>query len=195
MKRILLIAATFLIQACAFTDANLQVNHTESANFKGPILEATALKFSTPVITDNRDDKDRIGWVKNGYGAKTADILTTNAVEDIITNGIQAGLTQNGHSIVENAQVEIQGNIKRFWFDTDVNFWTVEFIGEVQCSIVFINKITGKEIYKSDYSGTYSEKKAGGYVKTWQLVMSKAVDNLVEDIMFDEELVEALEEM
>lgn len=192
MKRIILLVSILVIQACAFTDATLQVQHDESSNFKGPIVEVNPLLFSSPALVDNRDDIDRIGWKKNGFGMQTADITTANPVVDIVSDSIRAGLIQNGHSVVDSSRVSILGSVDRFWFESDMNFWTVEFTGDIQCRLIFVDNNTKEEIYKSDYSGSYSEKSGGGLNKTWQRVMGKAVDNMVEDVMFDEELVEAL---
>ena len=88
----------------------------------------------------------------------------------------------------------VTGTVDRFWFDTDMNFWTVEFIGDVQCTLNFIDLVSGTSIYSASYSGTYKEKTAGGLEKTWTGVMSKAIEKLIEDIVFDEELTVALSE-
>ena len=116
-------------------------------------------------------------------------------MEQIITDAITTGLLKNGHSVVDNGQIKIEGKLNRFWFEIDTNFWTVEFTGDVQCQLKFIDTETNKEIYSSSYSGQHSLKKAGGAKKTWQIVMSKAVDALIEDIVFDEDLAEALENL
>lgn len=193
MKKMAIIVVAILVQACAFTDAKLDVQSTSDANFIGPIGELSALSFSAPEFEDVREDKERIGYKKNGFGANTADIMTKTPVEEIISNGISNGLSQNGHSVIDDGSIRIQGAVKHFWFETDVNFWDVEFIGEVQCKVEFIDQATKELIYAAEYSGTHSEKKAAGLNKTWQTVMSRAVDKLVEDIVFDEDLSEALE--
>ena len=76
-----------------------------------------------------------------------------------------------------------------------MNFWTIEFIGDVQCDLRFIDTESGNQFYSSSYSGTYSEKVGAGLNKTWQRILNKAVDKLIEDIVFDEELAEAIEEL
>jgi uncharacterized lipoprotein YajG len=191
-KYIVMIAVLF-IQACAFTDATLNVEHDPNANIKGPISEAPSISFSSPQLEDARLDKARIGWKKNGFGANTADITSEQPVEVIIENAIIDAIKDNGHTLAENGRVAIKGSVDRFWFETDVNFWTVEFIGDVQCSLEFIDSASNTSLYKSSYSGTYKEKTGGGLEKTWTEVMSKAVDNLIEDIVFDEDLTAALE--
>lgn len=196
MKRLFCFCLIYsVLYGCAFTDAKLEVQHNTDANFTGPLGGVESLAFNAPQLEDVREDKDRIGWKKNGYGANTADITTVKEVNSIVSDGIVAGLVHNDHTIVDDARVKIEGTVDRFWFDMDVNFWTVEFIGDVQCSLKFIDTLTNESVYESTYSGNYSEKKGGGLNKTWANVMSKALDKLVEDIMFDEDLAEVLDSL
>lgn len=195
MNKLLVVLVALLVQACAFTDAALDVNHNSDANFRGPLSEVEATSFTRPALEDQRDDKVRIGWKKNGYGANTADITTTKPVEDILSEAIISGLKQNGHEADVNGRVQVTGTVDRFWFDTDTNFWTVEFIGDIQCTLVFIDATTGEAFYQSSYSGTYSEKRGGGLTATWTEIMNKSVNKVVEDVVFDQDLVDALMEL
>jgi hypothetical protein len=195
MKKSLIIVLALAIQACAFTDAKLKVDHSASADIVGPLSELEAIAFSQPELEDGRQDRLRIGWKKNGYGQNTADIFTEKEVTAIVENAVAEAVKDNGHQVSqEGAQVKVSGVVDRFWFEMDTNFWTVEFIGDVRATLDFTDAETGESIYKSTFSGTYSEKKPGGLEKTWSEVMSKAVDKLIEDIVFDENLAEALEE-
>ena len=192
MKKIVLFATILMLQACAFTDATLKVEHDDQTNITGPISEAGGIAFTAPQLDDARLDKARIGWEKNGFGMNTADITSEEPVDVIVENAIVDAIKDNGHSVAENGRINVTGTVDRFWFDTDINFWSVEFIGDVQCSLDFVDSATGQSVYKSSYSGNYKEKTAAGYVKTWTEVMSKAVDKLIEDIVFDEDLKDAL---
>ena len=192
MKKIAFIISVLLIQACAFTDATLNVSHTPEMKSKGPISDLSSISFSPPEVEDTRIDKERIGWKKNGYGQNTADIYTSVPVEKIVSEAVTEGLIQNGHAVVDDSQIKVEGKVDRFWFETDVNFWTVEFIGDIQSTLSFINNESGEEFYSSTYKGSYSEKVGGGLEKTWTRIMSMAVDKLVEDVMFDEDLLDAI---
>jgi len=192
MRNLAVITAFLLLQACAFTDATLKVEHDPAVDITGPISEAGAIVFSAPQLNDARLDKARIGWKKNGYGMNTADITSEQPVDVIVADAIIDAIKDNGHSISEDGQVRIIGTVDRFWFDTDINFWSLEFIGDVQCTLDFIDSASNTSIYRSSYSGNYKEKTAAGYVKTWTEVMSQAIDKLIEDIVFDEDLKEAL---
>jgi hypothetical protein len=115
-------------------------------------------------------------------------------VDVIVESAITDAIKDNGHLIEDDGRVRISGTVDRFWFDMDVNAWSIEFIGDIQSTLEFVDTTTNSTIYKSTYSGNYREKTGAGYVKTWTEVMGKAIDNLIEDIVFDEDLSEALED-
>ena len=192
MNKIVVLAAMLLMQACAFTDSALKVEHDTAVNITGPISEVGGVVFTAPQLDDARVDKARIGWKKNGYGMNTADITTEQPVDVIIEEAITDAIRDNGHSVADDGRVRITGSVDRFWFDTDINFWSVEFIGDVQCTLEFVDSKTSTTFYSASYSGTYKEKTAAGYVKTWTEVLGKAIEQLIEDIVFDEGLKDAL---
>lgn len=194
MKLIPILIGLLVLQGCAFTDAQLDVTHSENADIIGPISEPDSLVFSQPEIADARPDQFRIGWKKNGFGQNTADITTQRPVEQIIETALVDAMNDNGHSVGVDGDLMITGTVDRFWFDTDINFWTVGFIGDIKCTLQFADAETSEVIYESSYQATYKEEKAGGLEKTWTEIMSKTIDALIEEIVYDEALAEALME-
>jgi uncharacterized lipoprotein YajG len=190
--RVILLVAVVLIQGCAFTTARLNVAARPNADFKGPLSQVAATKFDVQALTDARADKARIGWKKNGYGSNTADILSTRPVPELVVEAIRAGLQQNGHTVAAPGDITITGSVTRFWFEVKPNFWTIEFTGNVECDLQFTKAGTTQEVYKSRYSGTYTKKTGGGLEATWTEVMDASLEKLVEDIVFDANLIEAL---
>jgi len=66
--------------------------------------------------------------------------------------------------------------------------------GDVACTLDFIDAVTKQSIYKSKYAGSYNVDKVGGLDKTWSEVMGKALDKLIEDVVLDEDLADAVKE-
>lgn len=190
--RIVLLLTVVLMQGCAFTTARLNVAARPNADLKGPLSQVAPTKFDVQALADERTDKARIGWKRNGYGGKTADILSTRPVTDVVADAIRAGLQQNGHTAAIPGDIVVSGSVTRFWFEVKPNFWTIEFTGNVECDIQFVRTGTKQEVYKSRYSGTYTRKTGGGLEATWTEVMDASVEKLVEDIVFDANLIEAL---
>jgi uncharacterized lipoprotein YajG len=192
LNALVLLVAFVVMQGCAFTPAQLNVAPTPDTHVAGPLGEVKSMQFATPQLEDARPDKARIGWKKNGLGENTADITTTEPVDHIVENAVKKALTDTHHTAGEGGKVEVVGTVDRFWFDLDVNFWTVKFIGDIECTLEFVNSETKESIYKSKYSGNYAEEKAGGLEATWTAVMNKTLDKLIEDVVLDEELANAL---
>jgi len=193
-KLLALAAVVALVQGCAFTPSRLEVQATPATHVAGPLTEVPPVKFRATQLEDERQDKARIGWKKNGFGQNTADITTSQPVDQIVESTIDKALTDSRHSVGDDGAIQIVGTVDRFWFDMDVNFWTIKFIGEVACTLDFIDPQTKQSIYKSKYAGSYNEDKAGGLEKTWTEVMGKALDKLIEDIILDEALADAVRE-
>ena len=191
-KLLALAAAVALLQGCAFTPSKLEVQATPETRVAGPLSDVQPVKFRATQLEDERQDKARIGWKKNGFGQNTADITTSQPVDQIVESTIDKALTDSRHSVGDDGAMQIVGTVDRFWFDMDVNFWTVTFIGEVACTLDFIDATTKQSIYKSKYAGSYSVDKAGGLDKTWSEVMGKALDKLIEDVVLDEDLADAV---
>jgi uncharacterized lipoprotein YajG len=187
-----LAALGIALQGCAFTKSTLSVAPSAELKVAGPLGDVAPVRFSPPQLEDNRQDRARIGWKKNGFGANTADITTAEPVDQIVEKSVAKALTDARHMVTDGGDVQVVGQVDRFWFETDVNFWTVTFIGEVRCTLEFIDARTRQSLYKHTYTGSHSESKAGGLDKTWAAVMSKATDKLIEDIVLDENLAAAL---
>ena len=189
---ILAVVAIVLLQGCAFTKATLDVHASPDVKVAGPLGDVGSIQLGTPQLEDARLDNARIGWKKNGLGQNSADITTAEPVDRIVGNAVAKAFTDTRHTVGDGGRIQVLGTVDRFWFDTDQNLWTVKFIGDVQCSLEFIDAQTKQPIYKSKYAGSYSEEKAGGLNKTWAMIMGKALDKLTEDIVLDEKLAAAL---
>ena len=192
MKTICLLLVLALTQGCAFTTARLKIAVRPDTSFKGPLSQVAPIKFDIKPLEDARSDRARIGWKRNGYGKNTADILSTRPVTELVAEGIRAGLNQNGQTVGIPSDVNISGSVTRFWFEVKPNFFTIEFTGNVECDLEFVSNRTNTLVYKSRYSGTYTKKTGGGLEATWTEVMDASLEKLVEDIVFDANLIEAL---
>src|SRR5688572_28246726 len=187
-----LAAVVVVMQGCAFTEAKLDVHANQDVKVAGPLGDVESIRFSSPQLDDARLDKARIGWKKNGFGQNTADISSKEPVDQVVEKAVAKALTDTKHNVGSAGGVEVVGTVDRFWFDFDANFWTVRFIGDVQCTLDFVDAQTRQSIYKSKYSGTHSEEKAGGLEATWTMVLNKSLDKLIESIVLDDELAAAL---
>jgi uncharacterized lipoprotein YajG len=187
-----LVAAVALLPGCVFMPAQLEVTPHAATQVAGPLKDVGPVEFRAAQLEDARQDKARIGYKKNGFGHNTADITTSEPVDQIVEKTIAKAIVDSGHTVGDDGTLQIVGTVDRFWFDTDLNFWTITFIGEVACTLDFIDARTKQSVYKSRYAGSYIVDKAAGFEKTWTEVMAMALDKLIEDITLDEDMADAL---
>lgn len=191
MRIIGVFACLAVLGGCALTDASLDVGHDAEVVQRGPLSETSPVTFAPGSLQDLRDDKDRIGYKTNGFGMKTADIATDEPVTDVVMNAIVHAMESNGHMRGSDG-VRIDGAINNFWVETDTNFWSIEVIGNIEAKFTFVNSTTGDRIYERTYSGSYSDKRQIVTDKAYNDAISGAVQSLMDEIIFDEELAEAL---
>lgn len=192
LPRLLLLALLSSLSGCAFSQADLDVRYDPAAARVGPLSEVPSTKFALAEFEDGRINRMRIGYKRNTLGMNTADVKTNLPVEQIVRDAVQATFEENGHVVGSDGAVRIEGEVTQFWFDTQTNFWTVEFMGTVACKLKLVDATSGAPVYESEYIGHYNEKSAGGYEKSWARVMNLALARLVEMISFDAKLADAL---
>lgn len=192
--RVKLLALTaFFIQGCVLVDSRLDVSHS-SASESGPLADIESLTFAPPVIVDAREDVLRIGYKMNADGIRTANILTANSIEQIVSDAITFNLERSGHTVSEDGRILAHVSIERFWLDTDMHSdpFFIQFVGTVRCSISFVDRNSGKEIYRDIFYGSEHEKKLLAWTGTWKKVMSRSVDKFAASIVTNAELAKAL---
>ena len=189
---VLPLSALLLLGGCAFTKATLNVGYTDAMATRGPLASVTPRRIEVGAFADKRPETARIGYKRNMYGTKTADIVTAKPVSEIVTDALATELRKNGHEVTAaNRDLVISGDITTFWFEFQVNFWTVEFFGT---SAVTLNVVdgTGKTLLTRNYQGHYTEKSGGGLDATWERVMNEALQRMVREVSTDLQLIRVL---
>jgi uncharacterized lipoprotein YajG len=182
----------FLATGCAFTKANLDIGYDPAKAERGPLSSVETLKISISELKDSRTDKEVIGHKVNGIGMETADIVTKKPVPEIMRSALMTMFEKNGHLLKEaNGQVTLDGEIKEFWLELQMNMMTVEFLGTMTLNLN-VKDSNRNVLYAHEYQGHYDEKKAAGYVKSWENVMNITLQKLMYQIATDQELVKVL---
>jgi Uncharacterized lipoprotein len=178
---------------CAFTQANLNVGYDEAKAAKGPLSEIPSRQLTIGEFKDVRPERDRIGYKRNGYGMKTADILTQKPVPEIVREAVTAELSKNGHMTASKApELGLASKITTFWFNTQINFWSVEFMGTVAVNLNVTDGKTGASLLARKYQGHFNEKSLGGLDATWERAMNAALVLMIEEMSTDTKLLEVL---
>jgi hypothetical protein len=188
------LAIGLALSACAYGDAKLNLAYDASAAKPGLLSEAPAARVDLKAVDDARVEKQAIGYKRNGFGAKTADILSTTPPTEIVQDAIKAALEKNGHVIGgDNDRYAVKTTLNKFWFDYKTGLVSVEFFGSVQAEVSVVDKTTGQAIYTELFDGYHSEKTGGGLKKTWTRIMNAAIADLAAKMNLSPGLKDALE--
>lgn len=190
---VLPLSALVLLGGCAFTKATLNVGYTDAMATRGPLSTVTPRKIDVGAFADKRPEIERIGYKRNMYGTKTADIVTAKPVPDIVKEALATEFRKNGHDVTtSDRDLVVSGEITTFWFEFQVNFWTVEFFGTSAVTLNVLDGRTGQTLLTRSYQGHYTEKSGGGLDATWERVMNEALQRMVREVSTDLQLIRAL---
>ena len=120
--------------------------------------------------------------------------LSRQPVAQIIRDALLAEFEKNGHLLnSSNKDIAITGEITTFWFDMQIGFATMEFMGTVGVNLKVVNSKTNEVLLTQPYQGYYNEKSMGGYVGTWERVMNMALERMVNQVSADPKFIKALQ--
>jgi len=188
-----LAVAVLAVTGCAFTKSTLDLGLEPTNTARGPLSVIPPATFAVAMLVDKRPDTDRIGYKRNGFGSRTADIVAARPVPAIVRDALAAELSANGHRVDDAGDVVVAGDVTTFWFDTVVNFGSLEFSGLVAANLTFVDTKTGRTLVTRIYQGHYAEKTMmGGFEGTWQRIMNTALERMVREVATDPRLLAAL---
>ncbi|MDJ0851307.1 MAG: hypothetical protein QNK04_23280 [Myxococcota bacterium] len=192
------LATTLLLAAscatgCAFTDRTVSVSYDRSQARQSPIRTLDPLVFRVEPLEDGREDTERIGYKRNGFGKTTADILSAEPVTDVVREALVALLEANRHSTsTTGGDVTLSGEVTDFWFTSDINTWDVELMGTVGAHLRFEDSRSGELLHERSYVGHYNAEGMAGSSKVAGQILELALVRLIRQVRTDPGLLQAL---
>jgi hypothetical protein len=103
-----LLGTAFLVSGCAFHDRHVALSYPPLSENEGgsQVVEGATPAVSAPTIVlaefvDSRTDKSRIGEVRNGFGAHTADVVTQDDVAAWVREAVRFELAEAGYHVID----------------------------------------------------------------------------------------------
>ncbi len=137
---------------------------------------------------DERTEKAMVGTVRNGYGMRTADVISNNSVTDWVTQALKLELQNRGFTVVtgtskegvEAGTIVISGEILNVFCDMYFSY-----TGQVSL-VVKVSNSAG-EMYSRHYAGEGSAgiafaATAESFAQSLSLALSSALNKLVSDL-------------
>jgi len=169
-----------LVNGCAFGTRHATLVYppaTGTAASTNAPPPATLGKVALGTFSDERADKVLVGYVRNGYGMKTAEVHLDSDVVPFINDAVRYELQQAGWEIVDpptttNADLPvISGEVLVLHCDAFMSY-------EGEATVLIHATRNGHEVFKKTYSGT-----GGGHMnwgmtgKSYGLAISEAVQD------------------
>ena len=125
-----------------------------------PVAHAATMAASKNVeitlnpFNDRRADQKVVGTVRNGFGMRTADVISTNQVDDWVTQALKTELQNNGYSVhitsgddsSKAANAVVSGEVLKAFCDMYFNY-------NAEVSLLIKVSRDGKEILNKNYTG------------------------------------------
>jgi len=162
-----------------------------------PLASVPALRIRLMNFEDKRENRTEailIGRREAAGGVPMGDVFSERPIFEIIRDAIRTELMRNGHSIVlDNEDISIKGEIRKFWVGTDVTMLYWDVIGEVSIAVEVKHRAAGTPILLGPYSGknverTYSNP--GEEIVT--RVLAKSLEGVMISMSSDRELIKVL---
>ncbi|MFH1798512.1 MAG: hypothetical protein ABH844_04120 [Candidatus Omnitrophota bacterium] len=183
MKRIisfvavLTVLSSIMASGCAFGTRRPKLEYSAIT----PVCSQKDVRIRVEKISDVRPDKDVIGNVRNGFGMKTADVVTTTDIADWVTNALKLELNNAGYKVtVKESDNEISGEIVRVFCTANFNYE-----GEVIVSIIL--KVGSKVVINKTYSGKATALNWAATSKSYGTTLQRSLQQVMKQIVGDVE--------
>jgi hypothetical protein len=104
-------------------------------------------------------------------------------------------LRKNGHLLdSSDGQLKLSADVEDFWFDLQIGFWTLQFLGTTGMTLTVAHGRTGATLLSQRYQGSHKAERMAGYEGTWEEVMNAALERMMRDVATDSQARRGLQE-
>lgn len=184
-----------MASGCAFGDRRVTLSYPpeKGAEKSGSgVAEAAPLSTATGKTIylrkfDDQRTKQEIGEVRNGWGAKTADVIAENDVRKWISEALKTELEEAGYNVITNAGGDVPSAEPELGGEILTVYCTalMSYEGEVSF-FAYVTK-EDKELLRKRYTGKGSAgtnwgASAKSYGQSLSMALSEAIKSLLNDL-------------
>ena len=133
-----LLAALVVLSAsgCVFINQTASLSPQAPAGL--PALQRGYREVVLVGVNDARRQRDRVGVRKNGYGAETADVVSSIDPLIWLEESVAETLRRTGYSLVDNPSDEsiaLELNVTHLFSEVEPGFWSADWVANVRFSL------------------------------------------------------------
>jgi len=191
MKRYLFVGAIILMSissGCAFVDDKVSLGYNQGALGAGS-KNCGDIQVERPIAPEMKTKKNGqyvVGNVKNSYGMKTADAVTSDSIPGWVANALSIELKAAGFAptVVDDIGTftgpAVKTRIMKVWVEPDMGFWTLGAVGEVQLRMALYKD--GRRIKEFDIESK-GQPKRSAIELSWAAKKREALRIALEECM------------
>jgi hypothetical protein len=193
---LVLLAGFSVMTGCAFGTRQVPLVYPPERASEDPGPKIAKAAGTVPVagqpiillpFTDQRADKRLIGEVRNGWGMRTADVVTDRDIVDWVTRAVAMELENAGYQVVPVDRMSPFDNTPTLTGDLVTVYCTALFSYEGEVSFFAKVERDGQELLKKRYTGKGSAglnwaATESSYGQSLSLALSEGIRSLIADL-------------
>ena len=175
-----------LLTGCAFSRTTIQMSVAPKVD--EPVKEPVKASLEVATVKDSRSVADGSVLIhkKNGYGMTTSGAyVTEKPIAEIIQDGLNAALRQNGFETTNGTHYVLQGEIQNCDYQAIAGLWTGTLISKLTVRFELTSPATKLPVWHETYNGQDSSQSSWG---TGQFVadsFSRAAEDVIRQLIQD----------
>jgi len=143
--------------------------------------EISPYKVRIEPLEDNREEVGRIGWRTAAFGVSMGDVHFFRSVPDYLYESLLDEIQIMGYHIVGAGEdINISGEVRRFWVETNTTVLYWDMIGEIQINLkIESDRLTMDPVVRDYFCST----KERTYVYPSANLAGKVLDTCLDNVM------------
>ena len=172
---VLMLLLALQISGCAFGTRHPLLTYTPLAKSSEP----RNISVYVEPFKDERTERNVIGHVRNGWGMKTADVVTDTDISQWVTDALKTELGNGGYVVVKDrTDLVAGGEVITVYCDSFMQYEGTVTLGAIL-------KKNGETLIDKKYTGKATNLNWAATAKSYGLTLDKSLQNAMQQIIAD----------
>ena len=171
----LVLLVVLSVSGCAFGTRRPLLTYTPVV----PVSPPRNIALYVETFKDERTEKNVIGHVRNGWGLKTADVVTDTIIADWVTEALKSELGNGGYVVVKDrTDLVAAGEVLTVYCDS-----YMQYEGKVELGVVL--KRNSEVLIDKKYLGKATNLNWAATAKSYGKTLEQSLQNVMKQIVTD----------
>ena len=181
-----------LLQGCV-TPIEIDAAHDTEKRCVGSVSTVESQNFLLGTIKNNKLSRIVVGQKGADEDINQVPVYLSEPSTNAVLAAVRRSLEDNGHTIGAS-RIRVDGELEEFWVSKDTGWLEVRYICLIDVRLNFVDTESGKDLYSNRYVASYLRSPKNKQDSPYADAVNGALDALVDEVVFDTELVAALKQ-